>query len=276
MPVRTLARRLMSRLWFGVIRRARQRVLLWVPIVLGQSLAAEGMGPDDIGNPPPPPIWSAKLLGAEFINPTTRYGHAVLGDAVEWSGLWVSFAGPGQDLWRLEIELPKDHVFEDLYPRLVDLNQDGAPDAVMVVETDVAQGAALALYGANGKIAETPHIGRANRWLAPVAAADLDGDGLVELAYVDRPHLAKTLRIWRFEAGELTQVAEMPGLTNHRIGDDFITSGLRSCAEAPELVLVDASWQRLVAVWLAGGEIHRRDIGSFTGPSSLQVALECL
>jgi hypothetical protein len=46
-------------------------------------------------------------------------------------------------------------------------------------------------------LAATPHIGSANRWLAPIGAADLDGDGRVEIAYVDRPHLARTLRIWR-------------------------------------------------------------------------------
>ena len=37
--------------------------------------------------------------------------------------------------------------------------------------------------------------------LAPLGAADLDGDGKIELAYIDRPHLAKILRIWRFDDG---------------------------------------------------------------------------
>jgi hypothetical protein len=46
-------------------------------------------------------------------------------------------------------------------------------------------------------LASTPWIGQRFRWLAPVAAADLDGDGAMELAYVDRPHLARTLRVWR-------------------------------------------------------------------------------
>ncbi|WP_353397341.1 FG-GAP repeat domain-containing protein [Pseudophaeobacter arcticus] len=275
MIARTMARRLMSRLWFALIRRAWQGALLWPVIALGPSFAAEGMGPNDIGHRPPPPVWPAEVMQADFITPTTRYGHGVLGDAVEWSGLRISFAGPRQPPWAIEIELPADHVFEDLQPRLVDLNLDGRPDAAMVVETDMALGAALALYGVQGKIAETPHIGRANRWLAPVAAGDLDGDGRVELAYVDRPHLAKTLRIWRFEAGTLTPVAAQAGLTNHRIGDDFITSGLRTCADGPELILVDAGWNRLVAARLAAGKISRRDIGPFGAQSSLEAALAC-
>ncbi|OIQ44629.1 MAG: hypothetical protein BM558_07095 [Roseobacter sp. MedPE-SW] len=270
----TMARRLLSRLWFRRPRRAWQGGLLWPAIALGPSFAAEGMEPSDIGHWSPP-VWPAEVLEAEFITPTTRYGHAILGDAVEWSGLRISFAGPEQAPWSIELALPVDHVFEDLQPRLVDLNLDGRPDAAMVVETDIALGAALALYGVQGKIAETPHIGRANRWLAPVAAADLDGDGRVELAYVDRPHLAKTLRIWRFDAGTLTEVTSMAGLTNHRIGEDFITSGLRRCAETPELVLVDASWQRLIAVRLAGDKVSSRDIGPFAGQVSLQAALTC-
>ena len=76
-------------------------------------------------------------------------------------------------------------------------------------------------------VAATPNIGQRNRWLAPVAAADLDGDGATEIAYVDRPHLARRLRIWRFEGGSLTEIAALPGLTNHRIGEAFITGGLR-------------------------------------------------
>lgn len=274
MPLRTMARRLMLRSWSGRARRAGKGICLWLLVACGQPLAAEGLGADDVGHWSPP-SWPAELFGAEFTGPTTRYGHAVLGDAVEWSSLLVSFAGPEQEPFGLEIDLPQDHVFEDLSPRLVDLDLNGNPDAAMVVETDMALGAALALYGAHGKIAETPHIGRVNRWLAPVAAGDFDGDGRVELAYVDRPHLAKILRIWRFEAGSLTQVAAVSGLTNHRIGDNFITSGLRHCADSPELILVDASWQRLIAVRLAGGQISNRDIGPFAGQASLESALNC-
>lgn len=269
-----MARRLMSRLWFRFARRVGRGKCLWLVLsVAAAPLVAEGMGPDDIGHWSP--SWTDELLGAEFTNPTTRYAHGVLGDAIEWSGLSLRFIGQGGAPWGLEIPLPADHVFEDLEPRLIDLNLDGRLNAVMVVETDMALGAALALYGADGKIAETPHIGRSNRWLAPIGAADLDGDGRVELAYIDRPHLAKTLRVWRFEARSLKEISSKAALTNHRIGDNFITSGIRSCANDPEMITVDASWQRLVASRLSNGQIISRDIGAFSGASSLRAALEC-
>tara|TARA_R100000789_G_scaffold29428_2_gene33007 strand:+ start:649 stop:1206 length:558 start_codon:yes stop_codon:yes gene_type:complete len=170
--------------------------------------------------------------------------------------------------------LPRDHVFEDIAPRLVDVTGDGAPE-VLVIETDMNRGAALAIYGPEGKIAETPHIGQSNRWLAPIGAADLDGDGAVEIAYVDRPHLARVLRVWRFADGDLSEVAQMPGLTNHRIGESFISGRLRDCGAGPEMVLADADWQRVVGVTLTDGQLARRDIGPFAGADSFAAALAC-
>ncbi|MEO3476436.1 VCBS repeat-containing protein [Phaeobacter sp. CAU 1743] len=230
------------------------------------------MGKNDIAHWYPS---GSEILSAEYTGPTTRYAHGVLGDGVEWSGLSLTFAGPNGTAMRVEIELPKDHVFEDLKPRLVDLSLDGRADAVMVVETDMARGAALALYGADGKIAETPHIGQSNRWLAPIGAADLDGDGHVELAYIDRPHLAKTLRIWRYDGRTLTEVANLPGVTNHRIGQDFITSGIRNCENGPEIVTANASWSRIMASRLTVAGIKTRDIGPFSGTQSVEDALTC-
>lgn len=214
-------------------------------------------------------VQAAEITGARFAEPTTRYGHAVLGDAIEYGALEIDIAGETR-----RFVLPRDHVFEDIAPRLWDMTGDGAPE-VVVVETDMARGGALAVYGADGKIAETPHIGTRNRWLAPVGAADLDGDGRIEVAFVDRPHLAKTVRIWRFEAGVLTQVANAPGFTNHRIGEDFISGGLRDCGDAPELVLADAPWRQVVALRFDGAEIAARDLGAFESQQSFQRALAC-
>ncbi|MFG6516348.1 FG-GAP repeat domain-containing protein [Sulfitobacter sp. 1A13496] len=210
------------------------------------------------------------ITAAHYIAPTGRYAHGILGDALEWGGLQVSLTDGGAR----RFHLPRDHVFEDIAPRLVDVTGDGAPE-VLVVETDVNRGAALAIYGPEGKITETPHIGQSNRWLAPIGAADLDGDGAVEIAYVDRPHLARVLRVWRFADGRLSEVAQMTGLTNHRIGERHISGGLRDCGAGPEIVLADADWQHVVGVRLTGGQLGRRDIGPFAGAESFAKALAC-
>ncbi|MCF6433558.1 VCBS repeat-containing protein [Leisingera sp. MMG026] len=261
------ARRLMMRAWPRSARRA------WRALCLGLALAG-------------PSVLAAedRVVSARYGEPTTRYGHAVLGDDVEYGALVLKVENTGSggvsakavnQQSEILIRLPLDHVFEDIAPRLADIDGDGRPE-VLVVETDVAEGAQLAIYDARGeKIAATPHIGTRNRWLAPIGAADLDGDGHVEIAYVDRPHLAKTLRIWRFKNGALTEAASTPGLTNHQIGQDFITSGIRDCGQGPELVTASGDWRRIVVSRLQNGRITSRDIGGFRQGTGLQAAMAC-
>ena len=216
------------------------------------------------------PSAAQEITAARFAEPTTRYGHAVLGDAIEYGALEMDVAGRGT----VTVTLPRDHVFEDIAPRLWDVTGDGLPE-VVVVETDMARGGALAIYGADGKIAETPHIGTRNRWLAPVGAADMDGDGRIEVVFVDRPHLAKTLRVWRFQDGALVHVADAAGFTNHRIGEDFISGGLRDCGGGPEMVVASADWRDVVAVRFDGARFAVRGIAPFKGSKTFAAALEC-
>ncbi|WP_300583127.1 VCBS repeat-containing protein [Marivita sp.] len=215
-----------------------------------------------------------EIVSARYDGPTTRYPHGVLGDEIEYDTLVVRL----RDGREISARWAQDIVFEDLSPRVVDVDGDGAPE-VVVVESHETQGARLAIWGiregALAQIAATPHIGTRFRWLAPVAVADLDGDGRVELAYVDRPHLAKVLRVWRYRAdGDLTQVASAEGLTNHRIGWDFIAGGLRNCGQGPEMVLADAGWANVVAVRLADGALTQQVLGAYS-PEALERALGC-
>lgn len=211
-----------------------------------------------------------QITGASYVDPTTRYAHGVLGDAVEWGALRLGLS----DNTQIKITLPKTLVFEDTAPRLADLDGDGVPE-VIVVEASLDRGARLAVYGAKGRIAATPHIGQRNRWLAPVGAADLDGDGRIEIAYIDRPHLAKTLRIWRYVDGMLHPVVDHPGLTNHKIGWDFIPGGLRECGDGPEMILANADWSSVVAARMMGGQITIRNLAPYQGPDSLSSATNC-
>lgn len=227
-------------------------------------------------------LWLAGALAAHaqtgysatYEGPTTRYPHGVLGDEVEYTTLAVTL--PGGRTLRATWDAPV--VFEDLAPRLTDLDGDGTPE-IITVESHETLGARLALWridaGGLAPLAATPWIGQRFRWLAPVGAADLDGDGATEIAYIDRPHLARILRVWRFQDGALTEVAALPGLTNHRIGEDFITGGLRDCGQGPEMLTADTGWTRVVATrLLPSGELAPRDIARFT-PSAMADALAC-
>jgi hypothetical protein len=190
-----------------------------------------------------------RIGSAWLAEPTERYNHAVLGDALEWGALEMTISGGILNV--VTIRLPETRVFEDVEARVADLDGDDHPE-VIVVETDLAKGASLAVYGPKGdavaKIAATPFIGQPNRWLAPAGIADFDGDGQVEIAYVDRPHLRKELVFVRLEGDQLIEALRLPGLTNHRIGDDFISGGVRDCGQGPELILASDDWTRVMRV----------------------------
>lgn len=211
-----------------------------------------------------------EAYNATFIGPTDLYRHGVLGDDLEWSGLLLT--GPQKsDTFLISLT---DEVFEDVAPRLADLDGDGVPEAV-VVQSHPDKGAQLAIYSRKGKIAATPYIGTRYRWLAPVGIADFNGDGDMDVAYVDRPHLAKTLRVWSFRNAALIEIAALKGVTNHRIGEDTITSGIRHCDGRPEMILTDGNRENILSVFFENGTLTWQTLGPYTGPESVIQPLAC-
>ncbi|MEM7440184.1 MAG: VCBS repeat-containing protein [Pseudomonadota bacterium] len=204
--------------------------------------------------------------------PVYRYGHGIMGDVPEWSRLCLSRGGK-----RGCVTLGPSAVFEEMEARLADIDQDGEAEAI-VVESNEDLGAALVIYDLEkDQITRTatPNIGTRYRWLAPIGGADFDGDGAMEVAFVDRPHLAKTLRIWRYTSGKLTQIASMRGVTNHKIGENFIASAIRNCDGLPEMVLTEATRRTIIAVRFEGDRLIRREMGPYAGPKSIKNAAAC-
>ncbi|MEM7423736.1 MAG: VCBS repeat-containing protein [Pseudomonadota bacterium] len=215
---------------------------------------------------------AADIERAVLDGKTGRYGHDVLGGN-EYAGL-AAFSGDRV----FRVDLPEDRVFEDIEARLADVNGDGAAD-IVVVESSKQGGAELAVYSVTGdsltKVAATPPIGRRNRWLAPAGIVDLNADGRLDIAYVEKPHIGGALRIWTLRDGDLVEIARDPGYSNHRIGEDFITGGVRACGNGPELILPDFRWRELLAVRLEGTTVLRRTIGQDTGSRAVADALAC-
>ncbi len=220
----------------------------------------------------------ADVLSARYDEPTTRYAHGVLGDDVEWGALVLTIdlcpACARVDRQEVVIRMHESRVFEDTAPRLVDVDGDGLNE-VLVVESHRAKGARVAIYDGEGLEAYSRYIGQAYRWMAPVGAADFDGDGVVEIAVVDRPHLAKTLTLWRYQPGIMPFVAELRGLTNHRIGEDYISGGVRDCGAGPEMIMADAGWGRIVSVTWDDGKLAARAVAPFDGRDSFKPVMSC-
>lgn len=212
------------------------------------------------------------IANARYADPTTRYAHGVLGDAIEHGTLMME-TGDGR---RFRVTLPNRRVFEDTEPRLFDVDGDGERE-VIVVEADAELGARLSIYDTTGLVASNDFIGQRNRWLAPagVGAHDLDGDGRVELVFVDRPHLARTLRIYEFREGDLQLEASFQGVTNHRIGERDIAGGIRTCAGTPEVIVADADWVEVVAIRWDGARFDLSRLGPHRGRGSFADAMAC-
>jgi hypothetical protein len=220
----------------------------------------------------------ANVIAAELASPTDRYDHGVFGEALEWGCLVLTVnscpACANPQIKTLTLTLPQTCVFEDLQARLADLDGDGLNE-VVVVETDQAKGASLAVYDATGKRAATAFIGQARRWLAPAGIGDFDGDGRVEIAYVDRPHLARELVFVRYEGGQLREIARAAGFTNHRFGDAAIAGGTRRCDGQDRLILTSGDGTRLVEVTLRNGDLRQTDLGALQSWAEIDQALQC-
>ena len=160
---------------------------------------------------------SRDIVRAWLAEPTARYDHGILGDKTEAGSLAIETRDGKHQIVRLK----DDAVFEDLEPRLADLDGDGH-DSIVVVKSYLKRGSSLAVIAARrGKydiVAETPPLGQAHLWLDPVGIADFTGGGKTDIALVRQPHAVGALELWSWNDGALHKVAELPDIANHIAG----------------------------------------------------------
>lgn len=216
------------------------------------------------------------IVRAWYSEPTERYGHGVLGDRIEAGALTVADSSG-----RLHMTvLAPNFVFEDLTPRLADIDGDGSAE-VVTIRSHLDAGAAIAVYGLRGgrlvEIAATEPIGSPNRWLNIAGIADFTGDGRSDIALVKTPHIGGRLEIWTLRSESLRRVGFAEGFSNHAIGST--ERGLSAIADAnddgiADLALPDANRSALQIVSARGGMI--RPIATIPVDGKIRTAIEVL
>ncbi len=157
------------------------------------------------------------IARAWLAEPTDRYDHGILGDKIEAGSLVIET----RDGKLQTVRLKSDAVFEDLKPRIADLNGNGH-DQVIVVKSYLKRGSALAVIGERtGRyeiVAETPPLGAPHRWLDPVGVGNFSGSHKTDIALVRQPHVVGALEIWGWRDTHLLKIAELPDVANHIAG----------------------------------------------------------
>ncbi len=160
-------------------------------------------------------VTSSNRLLAVLTGPTERYGHGVVGDRVEASG--VAFVSLDTQEVVSQVTLEAD-VFEGLVGMFADLDSDGTDEFIMTV-SNAETGARLVVFDQEGQVvAESEPIGQGGRWRHQLAAGPFGPDGEIELVDLRTPHIRGVVEYFRMREGRLDLVASMGGYSSHMIG----------------------------------------------------------
>ena len=157
------------------------------------------------------------ISSAWYGQPTERYDHDALGDAIEGGSLVVKAEGRQ----RLELVLPENQVFEDSTPRIHDLDGDGRNE-VITIRSSQTGGSAVVLYGIrDGELAElgaSSENGSPNRWINIAGIID-NGNGTAMVYAIRTPHTGGRLFSVDFADGKVSESGTiMTDVSNHVAG----------------------------------------------------------
>jgi len=185
-----------------------------------------------------------KRVCFENIPSAPRYGHEVLGDTPEW------------DEKTLHPDLSTSTEMENLKLSLFKANLTKVHGSLFILS-----------------LLHLPFLQR------PLTSARVTAGSPLLVSLISTAMaiwtLAKTLRVWTYRDGGLSEIASIKGVTNHSIGEPFITSSIRTCDGRPEMILNDARRKNILSVFFENGALTYKDLGAYTGPQSVLTPPAC-
>lgn len=156
---------------------------------------------------------------AALSDPTLRYEHGVLGDAVEADSMTLirpqGVAGFESD----GITPASGGVFEQIAPLWFEF--PGIDEELLAVTESTPEAATrVSVYSPDGKLAAAgPFIGEPFKWRHLISAGPFGPNGEIELVDALTPHIGGTIEFYRpnFDTGSPDIVATQTGYTSHRI-----------------------------------------------------------
>lgn len=218
---------------------------------------------------------NATIVRAWYSEPTQRYNHGILGDSIE-AGSLVVVTKSGEVL---RYSLPKTQVFEDITPRLVDLDGDGTTEVITILSS-VMQGAAIGIFHVrNGKLqlaGQTKFIGLSHRWLNIAGIERYVGNKAPEIAIVVTPHIGGRLDLFQYSGGKLYRLITEHGFSNHFIGsrEQRLSASYRNKNGTMNLALPSADRRHLMI--MGAGATGWIQIGIAALPARIDKAIAVL
>ena len=208
------------------------------------------------------------LPGSHIAQATGRISRAWLADPVQRIqgsaiGPLVAGALVVQDnigkQFRLELGL--DQAFEDLRPRIADI--EGGGEQTLFVVRSSRQGAALIAVRLEGEgllriVGETPQVGRQNGWINPVGIADFTATGRKSIAIVTSPDQRGELEILNFVDRGFRKQLSVPGVSTHLPGTAIVDMAVIGDFEAnngADIAVPDTSRRTIRILSFGHGQI---------------------
>lgn len=156
---------------------------------------------------------------AALSNPTLRYEHGVLGDAVEADSMTLIRPQGDAGFESGGFAPASGGVFEQIAPLWFEF--PGIDEELLAVTESTPELATrVSVYSPDGKLAAAgPFIGESFKWRHLISAGPFGPNGEIELVDTLTPHIGGTIEFYRpnFDTGSLDIVATQTGYTSHRI-----------------------------------------------------------